>query len=323
MASSLAVQVPAHIAARVAARSGVKSAVQAALLSDGFSYPKISTRASRYRLVEDGTETVVGTTLDVIIVGSNPKVSKIWYSKPFDGSDGVRPDCWSNDGNAPDPSVEKPFHPNCGSCPNNVLGSKVTPNGAKSKICGDQRHLAVVPSADPTKVYSLTVSVSAMKGLREYIKDLSNFGIIPEEVVTELGFDETASYPKVVFKQKGFVGEKALKAVEDIAKSDEVLICTRQDAGPARLAAPVTQAAPAIAAPAPQPMEPMVEEDEEAAIAKVRAEMAAKRAAAAASEPAPKPAKPAAKPAPVEAPAADADPLSSMEAKLNSLFSDD
>ena len=326
MSSNLAVQVPAHIAARVAARGGVKSAVQAALLTDGFSYPKISTRASRYRLVEDGTETVVGTTLDVVIVGSNPKISKIWYSKPYDGATDVRPDCWSNDGVAPDPSVEKPFHPNCGACPNNVLGSKITPNGAKSKICSDQRHLAVVPSADPTKVYGLTVTISGMKGLRDYIKDLSNFALIPEEVVTELGFDEQASYPKIVFKQKGFVGEKALKAVDDIAKSDEVLLCTRQETGVPRLAAPVTQSAPAIPAPAaaaPAAKELTEEEQDAADLAKLKAERAAKAAAA---DPAPKPAK--AKPAPKAEPAAEpaaagADALSSMEAKLNSLFSDD
>ena len=324
MTTAMTMQVPAHIQSRVAARGGVKSQVQAALLTDGFAYPKISTRASRYRLVEDGTETVVGTTLDVVIVGSNPKISKIWYSKPYDGATDVRPDCWSNDGVNPDPTVEKPFHPNCGACPNNVLGSKITPNGAKSKICSDQRHLAVVASADPTKVYGLTVTISGMKGLREYIKDLSNYGLIPEEVVTELGFDEQASYPKIIFKQKGFVGEKALKAVEDIIKSDEVLVCTRQETGVPRLAAPVTQSAPQIAAPKQVPPKVLTEEEQDAAdLARLKAERAAK-AAAASVDPDPKPAKTkaAAKP-PAEPATADADPLSSMEAKLNSLFSDD
>lgn len=319
MSNNLAVQVPAHIAARVAARGGVKSAVQAALLTEGFAYPKISTRASRYRLVEDGVETVVGTTLDVVIVGSNPKISKIWYSKPFDGADGVRPDCWSNDGVTPDASIESPFHANCATCPNNVLGSKITPNGAKSKVCGDQRHLAVVASADPTKVYGLTVTVSAMKGLREYIKDLSNYGLIPEEVVTELGFDEQASYPKIVFKQKGFVGEKALKVVEDICGSAEVMTITRQETGVPRLAAPAQQAAPAITAPMevskPAPAAVVDADAEEAAeIAAVKARAAAKKAAVKPKPPAD---------AQETAPAGEADPLASMEAKLNSLFSDD
>lgn len=296
--------VPAHIAARVASRGGQKSTVLAALLSEGFSYPKISTRASRYRLVEDGVETVVGTTLDVVIVGSNPRVSKIWYSKAYDGSEAVRPDCFSNDGVTPDASVETPFHSNCASCPNNVLGSKMTPNGAKSKICSDQRNLAVVPAADPTKVYGLTITVSAMKALREYMKDLSNYGLIPEEVITELGFDDQASFPKVTFKQKGFVPEKAITAIEEICASEAVLVATRQENATARLAAPSAPKAAEIAAPA--------------------------KAAVIPPKPAPAPPKkePAkAKAAPVveaeQAPTSSSDALSSMEEKLNSLFSDD
>jgi len=252
-----ALPVPAHIAARIAARGGQKSQVLASLLTDGYAYPKISTRASRYRLVEDGVETVVGTTMDVIIVGSNPRVSKIWYSQPYDGAADVRPDCWSNDGLTPDLSVEKPFHTNCGGCPNNVLGSKMLPSGAKSKICSDQRHLAVVPAADPTKVYGFTATISGFKALREYMKDLHNYGLIPEEVVTELGFDEQASFPKVTFRQKtpnGFVPDKAIKIIEDICASPEVKIATRQETAP-RLAAPAAQ--PALTAPQAVSASPM------------------------------------------------------------------
>lgn len=292
--------VPAHIAARIAARGGQKSAVLDALLQEGFAYPKISTRASRFRLVEDGVETVVGTTLDVVVVGSNPKVSKIWYSKPYDGSTDVRPDCWSNDGITPDASVESPFHPNCAACPNNILGSKITPNGAKSKICADQRHLAVVPAADPTKVYGLTVPISAMKALREYMKDLANYGMIPEEVITELGFDEQASYSKITFRQKpnnGFVPEKALSAIEEICASEAVKVATRQD----------TVSRPQIAAPQAQ-----------AAIAAPQQNVAAVKPPV--DDPDPRPAK-AAKPAKqAEENTAPAAGLSEMEKKLNALF---
>ena len=292
-----ALQVPAHIAARVAARGGQKSQVLSSLLADGFSYPKISTRASRFRLVEDGVETVVGTSMDVIIVGSNPRVSKIWYSQPYDGATDVRPDCWSNDGVTPDKSVEKPFNATCGGCPNNILGSKVLPSGAKSKICSDQRHLAVVPAADPTKVYGFTVTISGFKALREYMKDLHNYGLIPEEVVTELAFDEQASYPKVTFKQKtpnGFVPEKAMKVIEDIGSSPEVKIATRQDTAP-RLAAPVAQAA--IAAPQAAPP------------------------STTASQPVAIKASPPAKKAEENTAPADSS-LSAMESKLSALFAD-
>lgn len=248
--------VPAHIAARIAARqqAGVKSTVASAIVgnSDGVSIPRISIRAGRYRLSEDGVETTVGVTLDTIIVGANPRVSKVFYAKAFDASaENVRPDCWSNDGLKADASVEAPVHTSCADCPNNVLGSKILPSGAKSKMCADQRHLAVVAAADPSKVYSLTVPVSGMKALREYFKDLGNYGIGPEEVITELGFDDQASFPKITFKQKGYVPEKAISRVDNLLASDSVKVATRQLApqavGPA-IAAPVQKAA--IAAPA-------------------------------------------------------------------------
>jgi len=142
--------VPAHIAARIAARqqAGVKSTVASAIVGsdNGGGIPRISIRAGRYRLSEDGVETTVGVTLDTIIVGANPRVSKVFYAKAFDASaENVRPDCWSNDGLKPDASVEAPVHSGCADCPNNVLGSKILPSGAKSKMCADQRHLAVGP----------------------------------------------------------------------------------------------------------------------------------------------------------------------------------
>jgi hypothetical protein len=247
--------VPAHIAARVAARqqTDAKSSVASSILGDSglFNYPRISIRAGRYRLVEDGVETPVGVSLDVVIIGSNPKTSKIFYSKQYDPTaDNVRPDCFSNDGVRPDPIVQQPIHGDCSGCPNNVLGSKILPSGAKSKLCADQRHLAVIPAADPNKVYGLTVPVSGMKALREYVKELNNYGINPEEAVTELGFDDQASYPKITFTHKGFVPEKALASVEAMLASPEVQVVTRNGitTDVARLAAPAAQ--PALAAPA-------------------------------------------------------------------------
>lgn len=255
MSNALA-NVPAHIAARIAARqqAGTKSAVTSAIVGEGGGggIPRISIKAGRYRLVEDGVETTVGITLDTIVIGANPRVSKVFYGQAYDAAaENVRPSCFSNDGMKPDAAVESPVNNACASCSNNQLGSKILPSGAKSKLCADQRHLAVVAAADPTKVYSLTVPVSGMKAMREYFKDLDNYGMIPEEVITQLGFDDQASYPKITFKQNGYVSEKAAARVDDLASGDAAKIATRQmavpSAGPA-LQAPV--ATPTIAAPA-------------------------------------------------------------------------
>ena len=261
-ASALApVQVPAHIAARIAARqagSMAPSAIATAIAGGGYSFPQISIRAGRFRLVEDSVETPVGINLDVVIVGVNPRVSKVFYAKAYDGTGGVRPDCFSNDGITPDPSIAAPVSKGCAGCPHNALGSKITPAGAQSKMCGDQRHLAVVPAADPTKAYGLTISVSAMKNLREYIKELQNNGIAPEESVTELGFDDKVSYPKVTFRRKGFVPASALSQLDALVASDEVKEVTR--VMPPRNAPALAAPAQHNALTAPAPVAPPVED---------------------------------------------------------------
>jgi hypothetical protein len=227
----MTLNVPAHIAARIAARkaAGVKSEITSAIVTgDGFPYPRISIRSGRYRLVEDGVETVVGTELDVIIVGVNPRTSKIYYSRPYDpNAADSRPDCLSNDGIRPDKSIASPVAPTCATCPNNVLGSKFTPSGAPSKLCADQRHMAVVPAADPSKVYALTIPVSGMKGLREYFTGLQNFDISPTEVVTTLSFDDNASYPRVTFAKKGFVSNEAIGKVDELVADNVIKEITR------------------------------------------------------------------------------------------------
>lgn len=308
MTSTAVATVPAHIASRIAARQAAgngKSDAMKAILGDGPSFPKISIRAGRYRLVEDGVETPVGITLDVIVVGVNPRTSKVFYAKAYDQSaEGLRPDCFSNDGITPDASVTAPVAKGCAGCPNNVLGSKVLPSGAKSKMCGDQRHMAVIAAADPSKVYGLTIPVSGMKALREYFKELDNFGINPEEVITELGFDDTASYPKVVFKQKGYVPEKSVSHIDSIVQSDDVKVAVRLMAPTgstkAAIAAPAGNAA--IAAPIAAPAVDPDYDDTPAPAA------AAPAAVATPAAPAPKPVA-----APVKA-------SSELEAKLDNLF---
>jgi len=231
MSNANAMSVPAHILARMEARKAdpaKRSAIMDAIVGDGVDVPKLSTRGSRFRLVDQGVETVIGTQVDVIIVGANPGTSKAFFSKPFDTNNPeVKPDCTSSDGIRPDAHITAPVCGSCAACPNNVLGSKINPNGVKTKKCSDSRLLAVVAAADPTKVYSLSVPVSGMTALREYFKHLSNYGAVPEEVVTQLDFDEKADYPKLMFSMKAFLQEKFIPHIEKISASDETKLATR------------------------------------------------------------------------------------------------
>jgi len=269
------IQVPAHLAARV----GVPSALSAALtggLSSGQSFPKISIKASRFRIKEGDTETVLeSTTLDVVVVGANPRLSKTWYAKQWTpDSEPQAPDCFSLDGVSPDPEATDPQNDLCASCPQNAWGSKVTPQGQQIKACADNKRLAVVAADDASgPVYLLSVTPAALKGLNQYQKELAVRGIPPEIVKTRVSFDTDASFPKLKFTFGGFLDAHTQQVVDGLFGTPEVKEITgetpRQVVAPApvapKLAAPppapkaVARPAPAPA-PAPAPVEVEVEE---------------------------------------------------------------
>jgi len=281
------IQIPAHLA-RVVGQPSALSAALAGGLSGGANYPRISIKGARFRIVEDGTETVLeDTKLSVVIVGANPRLSKTYYAKQWTpDSEPVSPDCYSLDGIRPAADSTTPQHDICASCPMNAWGSKVTPLGQQIKACADQKRLAVVASNDPTgPTYLLQVTPAALKGLAAYQKELSHRGIPVEAVKTVVTFDTDASFPKLLFKFGGFLDEEEYAAVEELFGSDKVLEITGEKAA----------AAPEEEAPAPKPA----------------AKVAAKPAVKAAPEPEPEPEAPkrgfGAKAAPKAAPVAEED----------------
>lgn len=294
------IQVPAHLAGRI----GVPSALGAALtggLSSGNSFPRISIKGARFRIVEGDTETVLdSTTIDVVIVGANPRLSKTWYAKPWTpDSEPQAPDCFSLDGIGPDPEATDPQNDLCASCPQNAWGSKVTPQGQPIKACADQKRLAVVAADDPSgPIYLLSVTPAALKGLNQYQKELSVRGIPPEIVKTRVSFDTDASFPKLKFTFGGFLDADTQQVVDGLFGSEQVKEITGETPStPA--AVPQIAKAPAPAPVAPKPAVKAATPVEEPAPAPAPAQAAAPKRgfgaskAAAAPAPAAAPAKPA------------------------------
>lgn len=247
------IQVPAHLASRV----GVPSVLGAALtggLSSGNSFPRISIKASRFRIVEGDTETVLDSTnLDVVIVGANPRLSKTWYAKVWSkDAEPTAPDCFSLDGIGPDTESTDPQNDICASCPQNAWGSKVTDSGQQIKACSDNKRLAVVSADDASgPVYLLSVTPAALKGLNQYQKELSVRGIPPEIVKTRVSFDTDASFPKLKFTFGGFLDADVQGVVDNLFGTESVREITGET-----LRTPV--AVPKIAAPAPVAPKPAV-----------------------------------------------------------------
>jgi hypothetical protein len=104
-----------------------------------------------------------------------------------------------------------------------------------------------------------------MKPLRVYFQELGIYGIAPEDVVTELGFDDAASFPKITFKQKSFLPDKAISRVDALLTSDSVKVATRQlapqAAGPAIAAPTAKQSIAAPVAPVQQAVDDAYEDE--------------------------------------------------------------
>ena len=220
--------IPQHI---VAMRDSTALTQSLAGGFSGESVPRISIKASKFRLVEGGTETVVNETkLNVVIVGANPNMSKLWYKNAFNPSGnekGSAPDCFSESGVAPHPSSETPQSDSCATCDHNVWGSKTLPNGKDAKSCSDQKRLAVVSALDVGgQVYLLQVTPSALKNLNTYQRNLVHKGLPAQGVITVIGFDPTASHPKLTFEFGGFVNEEDAPILESVISSDNVRMIT-------------------------------------------------------------------------------------------------
>ena len=258
------IKIPTHLATRVGSPSALAQSLTGGLSSGGGeSFPRISIKGARFRIIDGDTETVLdSTSLEVVIVGANPRLSKTWYAKQWTpDAEPSAPECFSLDGIGPDPQATNPQNDLCASCPQNAWGSKVTPQGQQIKACADQKRLAVVAADDANgPIYLLQVTPAALKGLNQYQKELSVRGIPPEIVKTKVSFDTDASFPKLKFSFGGFLDEETQGVVDELFGSDKVKDITgeipRTPVSVPKIAAPTKVSVKAVE---PKP-EPVVEE---------------------------------------------------------------
>lgn len=192
------------------------------------SWPRISIRGRQFHLVgADGNETHLQMDLDVVVIDSNPVLSKRWYPDGYDPKkEGQAPDCYSDNGIGPSSRATRPQAPQCMTCPNNAWGSRVNPEtGAQGKACADFKKIAVLtfvgPSLDPT-VYELDVPALSLKLLNEFGKACQQRGFLPSVVVIKLGFVAESAFPQLTFNPFRFISEPETKLIESLKGSEAV-----------------------------------------------------------------------------------------------------
>lgn len=219
--------------------------------------------------------------LPVVILRAKRAFTKTFYMQAYNPTDDehAAPDCMSTDGERPDAGVFAQQSELCATCPQNAFGTGKDQNGnpTKGKACTDSKMLAVFVGGFGT--YQLKVPPASLKNFGQYVRELTKRNYRVDAIITYVGFDLASDFPVLEFQFGGFVPEKTLPKLAELAASSEVDAIINPigmvSAAPKVLAAP----APAEVAP-PEPDSAEIE----AELAKAKAETAAKKKADAAAK---------------------------------------
>jgi hypothetical protein len=213
--------------------------------------------------------------LHAVIVNASPAVGRIFYAKQWSpDAEPTAPDCFSNDGRAPDAGSANPQAERCDTCQQNVKGS----GQGNSKACRYSRRIALVLEEDfgtslEGSVYQMNLASKSLFGdsvgdnthtFENYSKYLSNNGKSLDYVVTQISFNEDNDNQSVLFTPTKYINKTQYAVTSKVANTPEVqkmVVMTPYQAdmsGKPKLEAPT-------------PMGKMLDDDEEKAMAKVKA----------------------------------------------------
>lgn len=196
-------------------------------LSGGLAggYPIISIKGKRFAISDGGSREVImrpdepdepASSLQVVIVKSNPHLSKVYYEHGYvEGSD-EKPTCYSNNGTKPALDAVAPQSPTCAVCPHNQWGSRISDSGSKGKACSDSRRIAVCPVGELDRPMLLRIPAATLRELATYAGNLKRRNAPYQAVVTKLSFDNNVAHPKLLFKAVRWLDAKEWAKVQEL-----------------------------------------------------------------------------------------------------------
>ena len=242
------------------------SALTKQLAGNTGGVPRIVPKNGIFRKVVGGEEMgKVKGTLNVVIVNASPKVGRIFYAKQWTpDSEPTAPDCFSNDGDAPDAQAANPQASRCDACPQNIKGSGM----GNSKACRYSRRLAMVLEEDfgtslQGEVYQMNLASKSLFGksnmdnshtFEDYTKYLANNGKSLDYVVTQISFNEENDNQSVLFTPVRFINKGEYAVTGPLTSKPEVqklVIMTPYQADTGKALPAPTKAAAAPEAPEP------------------------------------------------------------------------
>ena len=83
----------------------------------------LSTKGGVFNIEQGNYRNLVSeTTLDVVILSTNPNKSKVYYAEGFEDGGFSKPSCYSNNGSTPSEHADAPQSKKCSICPHNQWG---------------------------------------------------------------------------------------------------------------------------------------------------------------------------------------------------------
>ena len=156
-------------------------------------------------------------SLDVIIVGGNEHVSRIYWEEGYDRSSPAAPICWSDNGVGPSVESLTPQNATCSGCPR-AQWTKINANGNKVPWCSQSKKLAVLVAGAGDTVFMLAVPPKSMsETYKPYMAHLANEHTEPYQIVTHLTFEDKVLH----FAALDWVPEGLLDGVVKIVDSEE------------------------------------------------------------------------------------------------------
>lgn len=251
--------------------------------------PQLSVKGSKFRIIMDGEETVMTrlnpdtneqepiSLMKLVVLNMGKRAARTYNSKPYDPNNVTPPDCFSLDGEKPDPTASSPQSKTCASCPMSQKGSKISAASGKAiTACTMQRRLAVVPASKlnfeplllrlaPTSSWDKNNESNEGQGWfawQQYLDFISARGVKhTAAIVTMVKFDSTAEYPKLLFKPERLLTQEEASQIKDVWNSEKVraLLETKEQDALGSTAAddlhpePFESSVPIPAEPAPAP----------------------------------------------------------------------
>lgn len=230
--------------------------------------PHVSIEGGRFTLIDASNAEIpvptfdptLGVYLDACIIDVNNVKSRIYYPGSYDGqAPGMRPTCFSDNGQAPSIHAESPQARSCQPDPDGtfgcklaVWGSKINPNGKKVPACKETQKIALLIPGFPT-LFVLAVPPNSHSYLREYTEKCKGNDVNIANLITRISF-VPGIQGTLQFQPFTYIDEPTavLRQAAYAEKKTDALVGRTDVPRPAgMIAAPAQQAAPTQVSPAP------------------------------------------------------------------------